>query len=316
MDKIEKIVSNLESNNIETRQINRNEENNYHFLKRLFIDNKSNFSFVQKFREYYHSLSYMKIVFSIISIWFLLGYIYGLQYYHYYLITNKPEMNNLEGMIKSVNSLIVIAQIFIPIFCLNAFLTLFSLLGPFLNPFKFFDRSGFKKIVKRKKYSNYLLNMYYRNFINRYTYNVIIDMLINYKSSYKNDFDILENMIKNKLLYNVDDLCLTIKEKSQCLKKQKSIIRFAIFIYNTYWHIKFDKQKVLFNRLLDIPEIQLANYQDIKQYKPLTDDSMINMIMEKQDIMKMNKKDVFKYFQEILDENDKKLSELLSKINS
>ena len=316
MDKLEKIISNLESNNIETRQTNRNEENNYHFLKRLFIDNKSNFSFVQKLREHYHSLSYMKIVFSIISIWFLIGYIYGLQYYHYYLITNKPEMNNLEGMIKSVNSLIVIAQIFIPIFCLNAFLTLFSLLGPFLNPFKIFDRSGSKKIGKRKKYSNYLLNMYYRNFINRYTYNVIIDMLINYKSSYKNDLDILENIIKNRLFYNVDDLCPTIKEKSQCLKKQKSIIRFAIFIYNTYWHIKFDKQKVLFNRLLDIPEIQLANYQDIKQYKPLTDDSMIDMIIEKQDIMKMNKKDITKYFQEILNENDKKLSELLSKINS
>lgn len=316
MDKLEKIISNLESNNIETRQTNRNEENNYHFLTRLFIDNKSNFSFVQKLREYYHSLSYMKIVFSIISIWFLIGYIYGLQYYHYYLITNKPEMNNLEGMIKSVNSLIVIAQIFIPIFCLNAFLTLFSFLGPFLNPFKIFGRSGSKKIGKRKKYSNYLLNMYYRNFINRYTYNVIIDMLINYKSSYKNDLDILENIIKNRLFYNVDDLCPTIKEKSQCLKKQKSIIRFAIFIYNTYWHIKFDKQKVLFNRLLDIPEIQLANYQDIKQYKPLTDDSMIDMIIEKQDIMKMNKKDITKYFQEILNENDKKLSELLSKINS
>ena len=43
---------------------------------------------------------------------------------------------------------------------------------------------------------------------------------------------------------------------------------------------------------------------------------MIDMIIEKQDIMKMNKKDITKYFQEILNENDKKLSELLSKINS
>ena len=43
---------------------------------------------------------------------------------------------------------------------------------------------------------------------------------------------------------------------------------------------------------------------------------MIEMIMEKQDIMKMNKKDITKHFQEILDENDRKLSELLSTINS
>ena len=63
--------------------------------------------------------------------------------------------------------------------------------------------------------------MYHRNFINRYTYNTIIDMLIKYKSSYKKDLDILENMIKNRLLYNVDDLCPIIKEKSQCLKKTK-----------------------------------------------------------------------------------------------
>ena len=124
-----------------------------------------------------------------------------------------------------------------PLLFLNMLLALFLFLGPFLNPFNFLESFISKKTVKRKKYSYYLLEMYHRNFINRYTYNTIIDMLINYKSSYKKDLDILENMIKNRLLYNVDDLCPIIKEKSQCLKKQKSIIRFAIFIYNSYLKI-------------------------------------------------------------------------------
>ena len=41
---------------------------------------------------------------------------------------------------------------------------------------------------------------------------------------------------------------------------------------------------------MNIPEIQLSNYKDIQRYKPLTDRNMIEMIMEKQDIMKMNKR--------------------------
>lgn len=50
-------------------------------------------------------------------------------------------------------------------------------------------------------------------------------------------------------------------------------------------------------------------------YKPLTDVDVINIIIKKYDIMKMKKRDVSKCFKKILNENDKKLSELLSKIN-
>ena len=142
-------------------------------------------------------------------------------------------------------------------------------------------------------------------------------MLNNYNPSYKKDLDILENLVKNGLVYNIDKLCLTIKEKSEYFKKHESIKDFALDHYHLRWKNKFDEQETIFNKILmNIPEIQLSNYKDIQQYKPLTDISMIEMIMEKNDVLKMNKKDILNHFQEILDENDKKLAELLSKINS
>ena len=74
MNKPSKIDNTLQVNNIETRQ--ENEENNYHFLKRLFIDNKSNFSFVQKIQEYYHSYAYKQVIGAMILAWILIGYIW------------------------------------------------------------------------------------------------------------------------------------------------------------------------------------------------------------------------------------------------
>ena len=94
----------------------------------------------------------------------------------------------------------------------------------------------------------------------------IVDMLTNYHPSYKKDLDILENMVKNGLVYNINTLCPTIKEKSEYFEKHESIKSFASDRYHSRWKNKFDEQETIFNKMLmNIPEIQLSNYKDIQR---------------------------------------------------
>lgn len=248
---------------------------------------------------------------------FLIGLKCFLNYYHdYYLITNQPVTHHLQAWIDCVERTIIIINILIPIYTLWSLIVILNSCNPFIH-IKSLDIALPYHKFKKKKYSHYLLNMYQKDYITKYNITAIVDMLTNYNPSYKKDLDILENMVKNGLVYDIDTLCPTIKEKSEYFEKHESIKDFALDRYNSRWKNKFDKQETIFNKILmNIPEIQLSNYKDIQQYKPLTDVSMIDMMIEKQDVMKMNEKGILKHFQEILDENDKKLSELLSTINS
>lgn len=312
--KKQKVDETVESQNLEEKQ---NKEKNYHLLKKIFIENNdSNFSFIKKHQNHYFFYTTVKAFIAFGHAWFLIGLKCFLNYHHDYLITNQPVMNNLQAWIDYVERTISIINILIPIYILWSLIVIFNNYNPFIHIKSLAMALPYHKF-KKKKYSHYLLDMYQKDYITKYNMIAIIDMLTNYHPSYKKDLDILENMVKNGLVYNINTLCPTIKEKSEYFEKHESIKSFASDRYHSRWKNKFDEQETIFNKILmNIPEIQLSNYKDIQRYKPLTDRNMIEMIMEKQDIMKMNKKDITKHFQEILDENDRKLSELLSTINS
>lgn len=308
--KDEKIADTIESNE--------SKEKNYRLLKKIFIENNdSKFSFIKKHKDHYSFYAIVKAFIALGHVLFLIGLKCFLNYYHdYYLITNQPVTHHLQAWIDCVERTISIINILIPIYILWSLIVIFNNYNPFIH-IKSLDIALPYHKFKKKKYSHYLLNMYQKDYITKYNITTIVDMLTNYNPSYKKDLDILENLVKNGLVYDIDTLCPTIQEKSEYFEKHESIKSFALYHYNSHWHRKFDEQEAIFNKILmNIPEIKLSNYKDIQQYKPLTDNSMIDMIMEKQDVMKMNKKDILKHFQEILDENDRKLSELLSTINS
>lgn len=307
--KDEKIADTIESNE--------SKEKNYHLLKKIFIENNnSNFSFIKKHKNHYLFYATIQSFIALGYVCFLTGFKWLLNYYHNYLITSKPVMHNLQGMISSVEGFICIINVILPLYFLLVLKTFINYDNPFMH-IKSIDATLPYHKFKKKKYSHYLLDMYQKDYISKYNIIAIVDMLNNYNPSYKKDLDILENLIKNGLVYDINTLCPTIKEKSEYFEKHEAIKSFALGRYHSRWKNKFDEQETIFNKILmNIPEIQLSNYKDIQQYKPLTDRNMIEMIMEKQDIMKMNKKDITKHFQEILDENDRKLSELLSTINS
>lgn len=301
----------------DTIEPNESKEKNYHLLKKIFIENNdSNFSFIKKHENHYFFYTMVKALIAFGHVLFLIGLKCCLNYHHDYVITNQPVMNDLQAWIDYVERTISIINILIPIYILWSLIVIFNNYNPFMH-IKSLDIALPYHKFKKKKYSHYLLNMYQKDYITKYNITAIVDMLTNYNPFYKKDLDILENMVKNGLVYNLNTLCPTIKEKSEYFEKHESIKSFALGRYHSHWKNKFDEQETIFNKILmNIPEIQLSNYKDIQQYKPLTDSSMMEMIMEKHDVMKMNKKDILKHFQEILDENDKKLSELLSTINS
>ena len=301
----------------DTVETNDSKKKNYHLLKKIFIENNdSNFSFMKKHKNHYFFYVTIQVMINFGFFYFLVGFKWLLNYYHNYLITSKPVMHDLQGMISSVESFICIINVTLPLYFLFVLKALVNYHNPFMQ-IKSVDIALPYHKFKKKKYSHFLLDMYQKDYITEYNLIAIVDMLNNYNPSYKKDLDILENLVKNGLVYDVNTLCPTIQEKSEYFEKHESIKDFALGRYNSRWKNKFNEQESIFNKILmNIPEMQLSNYKDIQQYKPLTDVCMIDMIMEKQDVMKMNKKDILKHFKEILDENDKKLAELLSKINS
>ena len=314
-------VNGLKDDNVSTS--NYIEDKNYHLLKRLFVENRnSKFSFFKKHQNNHLFYTFIRLLIACGYLSFMSGFKHFLIYIHHYLISNAPVIGYWKVLTLTLEySINIFNVIILPLCFIVVFKSLCNMIMfPSNQLIKFIDGNTnlpYHKF-KKKKYSHYLLDMHQHGYIDQYNFIVISDMLMDYHPAYKKDLDVLEILIKNKLLFNVNDLCPIIKDKSQNLKKQCLIAFCAYFIYNNgCWHIKFKKQKRFFNKLLNVPEIKLSNYyKDIDQYSPITnDDDVVFTLIQKYHVSSIKIFDIPKYFKEILDENNQKLAELSSKIS-
>ena len=315
-------LNGLKDDNVSTS--NYIEDKHYHLLKRLFVENRnSKFSFFKKHQNNHLFYTCIRALIAGGYLFVMLGLYSLFKYGHHYLISNAPTIGNwqvvtltLEYLINIFN-IIILPLCFILVFKSFYNMAMFPNWNPKLIPLIDSNTNLSYHKFKKKKYSHYLLDMHQHGYIDQYNSMVIANMLMNYHPAYKKDLDVLENLIKNKLLFNINDLCQIIKDKSQSSKKYNTIMELAHFFYfNSSWKIKFNKQKRFFNQLLKTPEIKLSNYyKDIDQYAPITGYDVILAFIGKYHVSSIKIFDIPKYFKEILDENNRKLAELSSKIS-